>query len=203
MINPLLETTMLDDSKITLNKTEVARRQLAAAMELWFADGEPVAIHTLACAAHEVLAALLKKQGKPALMFAPEYYQPGCAGLVRKALHEHYNFFKHADKDVLDTIEFPLGITEIFLLMCGEGWRELVGSREPVHFAFWAWCLLHHPELVRLNDRQTGLPMEPVPDFVREEFVTLPKQQFRVLTIGAFSQQSPQEVLAKLKGLSS
>lgn len=180
-------TTMIDSSKITLDKTEVARRQLSAAIDLWFADGEPVAIHTLACAAHEVLATLLLKQGKSSLMFDPKHYNPGFAGEVKKALHKHYNFFKHADRDADATIEFPVGITEVYLLIAADGWRELSGSREPIHFAFWAWCYMHHPEIVKLNDRQTGIPMAPLPTEIVQEFITLSKKQFKMLTIMAFN----------------
>jgi hypothetical protein len=190
-------TTMINPSKIVLDKTEVARRQLGAAIDLWFADGEPVAIHTLACAAHEVLASLLKKQGKSTLMFDPAHYQPGCAGEARKMLHKHYNFFKHADHNEA-TIEFPVGVTEIYLLMAAEGWRELVGSRQPVHFAFWAWCYMHHPEIMKLRDNQTGAPMDPLPTEMVQEFITLPKEQFRMLTIMAFNRDASHGVVAKL-----
>lgn len=189
---------MLDQTKISLDKKEVARRQLAAAMELWFADGEPVAIHTLACAAHEVLAALLKKQGKPALMFDPERYRPGCAGIVKKALHRHYNFFKHANSDPDAEIEFPVGIAEVFLLISVEGWRTLVGSREPIHFAFWFWCLIHHSELMPLNDRQTGVPLEPIPNEKKRLFIGMPKRQFLTMATSAFNGDEPSEVLSML-----
>lgn len=177
---------MINSSKITLDKIEVARRQLGSAIDLWFADGDPVAIHTLACAAHEVLAALLKRQGKSTLMFDPIWYQPGYAGEVKKALHKHYNFFKHADQDADASIEFPVGITEVFLLMAADGWRDLVGVREPSHFAYWSWCYIHHPDVVKLNDRQNGTPMERLPDEIVNNFITLPKKQFRILTMEAF-----------------
>ena len=177
-------------TKITIDKTEAARRQLGTAIDLWFNHSEPVAIHTLACAAHELLATLLKKQGKPALAFDPSHYKPGCAGLMKKVLHQHYNFFKHADKDADAKIEFPIGITEMFLMMAIEGWRDLMGKREPSHFAYWSWHMLHNPEIMQLRDRQTGEPMQGVPIEVVREFITVPKRQFKMLSIMAFEQDA-------------
>jgi hypothetical protein len=45
----------LDETKITISKFDAARRQLNTAITLWFADGDPVAIHTLAYAAYEII----------------------------------------------------------------------------------------------------------------------------------------------------
>ncbi len=190
---------MITPNKIALNKTEVARRQLGTAIDLWFNDGEPVAIHTLACAAHELLASLLKKQGKSALMFDPAYYNPGFAGEVKKALHQHYNFFKHADKDAEAGIEFPVGLTDMFLLMGIEGWRDLVGKREPSHFAYWFWNMVHNPEIMKLRDRQSGEPM-PIPSEVVREFITMPKKQFKMLSIIAFEQDTSGGWFSSLRG---
>jgi hypothetical protein len=47
---------------IKISKLAAARRQLATAIELWFIDGDPVAIHTLAFAAFEVIRTISKKR---------------------------------------------------------------------------------------------------------------------------------------------
>lgn len=190
MIELKRQTQMITPIKITIDKTEAARRQLGTAIDLWFNDSEPVAIHTLACAAHELLATLLEKQGKSALAFDTSLYRPGYAGEVKKALHKHYNFFKHADRDTDARIEFPVGITEMFLLMAIEGWRDLMGKREPSHFAYWSWHLIHNPEIMPLNSRETGQPMPGLPSEVRREFGAVPKKQFKMLCIMAFEQDA-------------
>ena len=46
-----------------VSKLEAARRQLETAVRLYFASQDDVAIHTLAAAAHQVLADLKKAQG--------------------------------------------------------------------------------------------------------------------------------------------
>lgn len=188
MIELKPQNQMITPTKITIDKTEAARRQLGTAIDLWFNDSEPVAIHTLACAAHELLATLLEKQGKSALAFDPSLYKPGSAGEVKKALHKHYNFFKHADRDTDAKIEFPIGITEMFLLMAIEGWRDLMGKREPSHFAYWLWHMIHNQEIMQLRDRQTGAPLPSVPTEIVREFISIPKRQFKMFSIMAFEQ---------------
>ncbi|MBE7493771.1 MAG: hypothetical protein HS117_02380 [Verrucomicrobiaceae bacterium] len=176
-------------TKITLDKREVAKRQLNAAINLWFDDGEPIAVHTLACAAHELLASLLQKAGKKPLMFDASLYQPGYAEEARRMWKKHYNFFKHADRDPDSLIEFPTAVTDIFLLMAVEGWRELVGEREPIHFAFWAWCVIRFPNLMQMKDAEgERMLFEVKKDPLNLK--TVPKSLFRKLFVSAFDQFS-------------
>ena len=46
---------MTEFEKISISKLDAACRQLDCAIELWFADGDPVSIHTLACASHQII----------------------------------------------------------------------------------------------------------------------------------------------------
>jgi len=50
---------------LTLDKKSVAGRQLETAILLWFDEGDPVAIHTLAVAANDCLHAMGKLVNKP------------------------------------------------------------------------------------------------------------------------------------------
>ena len=47
---------------IRISKLEAARRQLRTAITLWFTGGDPVAIHSLAFAAYEILHAISEKR---------------------------------------------------------------------------------------------------------------------------------------------
>jgi hypothetical protein len=63
MSNDLLESAERRWSKsLRLTKLDVARRQLQTAITLWFTDGDPVSIHTLAFAAYEIIHVISKKQ---------------------------------------------------------------------------------------------------------------------------------------------
>src|SRR5882762_2358461 len=48
---------------LVLEKLDVVKRQLETAIMLFFADGDPVSIHTLACAAHGVVRDLNRFMG--------------------------------------------------------------------------------------------------------------------------------------------
>ena len=94
-----------------LNKVDVARRQLATALEMWFADGDPVAIHTLAMAAHDVASHVAKPLGSiyltiynRAVARAKELSKP--TSEVHRRMKGPANFFKHADLDPDGEIAF-------------------------------------------------------------------------------------------------
>jgi hypothetical protein len=59
-------------SLITVSKLDAAHRQLRTAIRLWFMDGDPIAIHTLACAAHDIIHTLFKRKGLKGLIFDSE-----------------------------------------------------------------------------------------------------------------------------------
>jgi len=62
-----------------INKLSVGERQLAAAIRMYFLNEDPLAIHTVSSAAHNVLADLLKDRGKDASIHGIVY------GLLRAA----------------------------------------------------------------------------------------------------------------------
>ena len=49
--------------KVAITKLDAARRQLWVAISLWFQDGDEVAIHTLACAAHQIIHDINQHRG--------------------------------------------------------------------------------------------------------------------------------------------
>ena len=82
---------------ITVIKASVATSQLETAIQLWFDDADPVAIHTLAVAAHDCYDALGRRAGKPS------QWSKLMSAISRKdQLRSAYaqNFFKHGFKDL-------------------------------------------------------------------------------------------------------
>jgi hypothetical protein len=141
-------------SRLKLSKLNVGRRQLDAALDLWFSDYDPIPVHTLAAAAHEIFADICKHRGLPALMFDPALYRPGKAGVARTVLHKHYNFFKHANSDPEAFIDFPTELTEGFISMAIAGWRDLGGDRREIDEAFLINLLMRQPEIHRKDTEE-------------------------------------------------
>ena len=89
-----------------LDKEEVAVRQLETAIRLLFDGGDVVSVHTLACAAANVLRDMLRARGGEAWHDAIIESHPGMEKQVRETLSRAQNFFKHADWDVEEEIDF-------------------------------------------------------------------------------------------------
>ena len=89
-----------------LGKEEVAVRQLDTAIRLLFDGGDVVSVHTLACAAANVLRELLKAQGGEAWQNAIIESHPGMEREIYATLVRAQNFFKHADRDPQAELDF-------------------------------------------------------------------------------------------------
>jgi len=79
-----------------ISKFDAAKRQLDCALELFFAEKDAIPIHTLACAAHQVIYDINKNQKGPELLFDHKDTSDSKIMVTKKTLHSHYNFFKHA-----------------------------------------------------------------------------------------------------------
>ncbi|MCH8151608.1 MAG: hypothetical protein IH830_04450 [Planctomycetes bacterium] len=163
-----------------IGKLEAAHRQLTTAIELWFNNGDIVSIHTLACAAHQIIHDVNSKKGGRDLIFdsiiiKDEYRNEAC-----RLLRKHMNFFKHADNDPHTEIDCPLEMSIGFLMFSLLG-LELLGEKfNDVDRAFLLWYQIHNPE--HLTDH--GLEMLEQ-HLSKEQLVVLqaaPRDEF----LGAF-----------------
>src|SRR6266446_6563741 len=97
---------------ITVTKLDAAKRQLRTAIELWFHDGDPVSIHALVYAAHEIIHRLFRQAGHTGLLFdldADSALPKGTDATPEELvvlrsefpafLKRNANFFKHAERE--------------------------------------------------------------------------------------------------------
>ncbi len=90
---------------IRVKKLEAAHRQLETAVELFFNSGDPVAVHTLACAAYDIVDGVNHSRGGKDVFIKRRYTQmPGRP--KRTVINSVQNFFKHADRDPEGEMEF-------------------------------------------------------------------------------------------------
>jgi hypothetical protein len=150
---------------LTVTKLEAGRRQLQTAIKLWFADGDPVSIHTLAYAAYEIIHVVSKKRNpsRRQLLFdnalVRKDKQREWADIVKK----HANWFKHARNDAEGSMEFNSAISEIFLLYSIFGLDFCGEQRADEELAFIWWFTIHHPELLGEEGRiqfKNSIPVE-------------------------------------------
>ncbi len=138
------------NQKIDLSKIEVAKRQLETAVQLYFNDLDPVSIHTLTCASHEILSSLNKRaNGAPSIMSDHLILDPYKEEYRRK-LTEAKSFFKHADRDPDALLSFKPEINEYFLLDACELY-EILTTEKNTHFVIYRfWFKLQNPQFLNL-----------------------------------------------------
>ncbi len=138
-------------TETTVTKIEVARRQLRTAIELCFYDGDPISIHTLAAASHQVFHDLNKKNGGPSLMFDTGYIKDEYRQEFTANIKHASNFMKHADRPNDSaglTLEFRPESNRDFMLfsiICLGYLNEELGTTE---IAFERWHTFNDPNLM-------------------------------------------------------
>lgn len=129
---------------IQINKLDAARRQLESAVRLYFSEADPVSIHTLVSAAYQVLSDVNKARGGAPMLKEqiPTWVRPDATPESRRLLNQAANFFKHADRDHADVLEFDEGPTGLLLYDAVRKYRELSGETIPVLAVYDAWFWL-------------------------------------------------------------
>ena len=133
-----------------ISKLDGAHRQLETAIRLFFAEGDPVAIHTLTGAARGLLRDLARAGGRDTELegLLIEGVRPEHRKEVRGILVEAQNFFKHADRDAMETLDFNPATTEYLLWDCCQTYERLTGQKLPLLGLMKVWFALSHRDLL-------------------------------------------------------
>ncbi|HEV2335198.1 MAG TPA: hypothetical protein VGS13_06865 [Stellaceae bacterium] len=89
----------ISDCLIHITKLDAAKRQLRTAIKLWFTGEDPVSVHTLAAAAHEIVHTLFRRRGLSGLLFDSPLIKEECRSMWAKRMKAVATFFKHAQRD--------------------------------------------------------------------------------------------------------
>lgn len=130
-----------------LDKVECARRQLETALDLFFNEGDEVATHTLAFAAHKILEDIAPTQSTASMIEVLTWMARPNGKLFRDKFNEAANYFKHADRDPDRTIEFRPALTEHILYFGVDLYMRLTQKRNVTFVAFNAWFVMRHPDM--------------------------------------------------------
>jgi hypothetical protein len=145
---------------LEITKLDAARRQLRTALHLWFGDGDPVSIHTLLAAAHEIIHRLYRNKGLVNLVFDTDLIKDEYRGEFAKKIKEAPNFFKHANHDTDKSILFNPEANDymaMFLLQALADMGEEFGLEERAYI--W-WLLIRGPHVFQSKGK--FLPAEIV-----------------------------------------
>lgn len=148
-------------TKLILSKIDVAERQLTTAIRFYFAEEDPVAIHTLASAAHTVARDLLE-QREPEKMASFVKDSPWIRSDRKKEwigeINKYPNFFKHADRDGSDTLEFETDLNPSLILDAVLMVHRLKGEWFYEGLFYWGWYFEKFPEHMRSEFRSKFAP---------------------------------------------
>jgi hypothetical protein len=144
---------------ITITKLDAAKRQLETVIRLYFHDGDPVSIHTLVCAAYNIIRDINKRRnGRP--MFAKdefiEFVKPEHQKEVRKKINAAENFFKHGQLGV-GTLDFNPEASEWPIFEAVSYYYKLTGEDPPLFNLFRGWYVSHHESMFKLPAEQKEL----------------------------------------------
>jgi hypothetical protein len=147
---PLYSCGMEKDAATELiTKLAAAKRQLVTAVHLFFEDREPIAVHALAQAAWEIIGQLLEHEGKKTQQHEIALANGMNLKEVRKIANQTKNFFKHADKDPKETIEFSDYENDFVLIMSILDLAALTNDRlTPELQVFEVWFVATHPDRI-------------------------------------------------------
>ncbi|MNZ33339.1 hypothetical protein D3C78_506840 [compost metagenome] len=142
-----------------IKKLDAARRNLAAAVRLFFERRDPVPIHTLAAAAQGVIRDVAKARGLAHTSILHDH--PDIPANKRKEwtkiLNAPRNFFKHADADPDGTLEFDESANETLLLDACLILSELSDCALPEANVYLGWFTTANPRLrSALSNNQIG-----------------------------------------------
>jgi hypothetical protein len=145
----------LDDRKLVVSKVSAARRQLDSAIELWFLDKDEVCIQTLAAAAYQIIHDInQKKGGTRDLLYdsavIKDEYRSMWVAIIKKPV----NFFKHANNDAEEIIEFSPFSSLLFMIFCFLGLKAIGEQTNDVEDTLITWIAVNEPNLVTEGYRE-------------------------------------------------
>jgi len=117
---------------LRLNKIDVAEAHIVAAVKLFFENGHPASVYTLASAAREILTTLGIKQGIETLLHQMAKWKGETLKEQIDKAHVFANFFKHANKDPTAIVEFPEDEVDGILFIACHDFGRITGGL-PVH----------------------------------------------------------------------
>ncbi|HZW86281.1 MAG TPA: hypothetical protein VFF41_02365 [Gallionella sp.] len=139
-----------------LTKREAAHRQLTTAIRMYFADGDLVAIHTLACAAREIYEKHCEKESIDRMFNHIRATHTETDKELWAILNGARNFFKHPGDSLDDAIELRDSDNKAVLFIACHDCAMLCGSEQPIEVqVFNIWFLAtEFPSDIQSDERE-------------------------------------------------
>lgn len=134
-----------------IDKLKTAEDQLRTAIDLFFNEQSPVAIHNLTHASHEILDSLCNHRGLEGGIIREgfkKYIKPEHHKTVHDKVMEAKNFFKHADRNPEDVLVWNSKVSEYFIWDAISLYSRLTGEYKLAEFIIFSlWFRMNHEDL--------------------------------------------------------
>ncbi|MGA2081644.1 MAG: hypothetical protein ABSH53_13685 [Holophaga sp.] len=139
----------MDKPAIRLNKFEVAERLLNQAILLFFEEGDPISVHTLAEAASQIFYDLRVQFGAKSLLRDSDLIRNEYKKEWLDYLQKYRNFFKHADREPSETLEFKESLNHYHLLDAVNMYSQMKKVWTPETVMLISWITLKYPHIMK------------------------------------------------------
>lgn len=125
-----------------VSRLEAAERQLVTAIRLFYSNDDPVSVHTLACAARQIIERECERRG--ITRFADIAQETFTRKQVFDALNSFRNFFAHGNEEFIDG--FSDEANEAVLFVASHDIGVLLGGMPVEARVLSAWFFAVRPE---------------------------------------------------------
>lgn len=157
-----------------VGKLAAARRNLDAALRAWFANEDPLAVHTLIAAAHEVLSDVAAARGLADALYDSPRIKPEYRALWHKAVRAPANFLKHANRDPDAEFDFHPRLNDLRLMYCLRSLESLGEEVGDLGRAYAIRIGLEYPDLL-MRPLHEGLPGSTADDWAQLARMSRPR----------------------------
>jgi hypothetical protein len=143
---------------ISVNKIDVAKRQVEASIRLHFSGEDPIVVHTIASAAHQILRDISgHRETSEWHKDLTQLIRPDMKKEFWANINKSYNFLKHADKDPDETLELEENINDHTIISCCGYFITLGYAASSEMLGFVRWYEIMYPQILDGNSRSGSI----------------------------------------------
>jgi len=144
-----------------MQRLDVARRQLGMATYIFIHDLDPVSVHTLACAAREILERLCALSSTASIMNDLAENAERSISNIRSLANQYCRAFKHNDPDRNDEellTRFSDQQNDFLLFIAWSDYRQLTGRMPVEAQALYSWVEAMYPNKMAIERSFDHIP---------------------------------------------
>ena len=133
---------------IKITKIDAAKSQLETAIILYFSNSDPISVHTLSAASHEIIQTLCKPKGIKSAIKDFDAVKPEKKKQYIDLVQGAQRFFKHADEDPDGLYEFIPETTGFLIFDACQMYQQLTNEIPKIFRIFSLWFYFNEPDIV-------------------------------------------------------